>query len=71
MWQRIAWPSPAGMSGGSRCSQTAPILRGQRVWNTHPPGRFSALGSSPSSRIRFVSRPSRLGFADSSASVYG
>ena len=36
-------------------SQIAPILRGQRVWNTQPEGGLVALGISPSRRMRAVS----------------
>ena len=59
------------MSGGSSVSQTAPSLRGQRVWKTQPLGGSAALGMSPPSRIRSRPPPSIVGTAESSASVYG
>ena len=46
MWQRMKWPLSTSLSGGSSCSQMAPIFRGQRVWNTQPDGGSAALGFS-------------------------
>src|SRR3989442_1126383 len=71
MWQRMKWPGSSSARGGCSCSQMAPILRGQRVWKTQPVGGLTALGTSPSSRMRCSSRTSRLGAAERSASVYG
>ena len=40
MWQRIRWSGSTSTSGGSCSSQIVPILRGQRVWKTHPRRRI-------------------------------
>lgn len=47
----------------------SPSLRGQRVWKGHPEGGCAALGISPARRMRKRSSSSRLGTAESSASV--
>ena len=63
-------PAPASTSGGSSRSQILPSLRGQRVWNTHPDGRFEAFGNSPRKRMRWRVRDlESSGLAESSASV--
>src|SRR5471032_3144997 len=71
MWHRIRCPSAACAYGGSSCSQIAPILRGQRVWNTHPEGGFAALGNSPERRMRSRAWGSSAiaGIDDNNASV--
>ena len=66
----MKWPGSTSASGGSVDSHT-PLAsrRGQRVWNTQPLGGWAGLGISPVRMIRSLRVPSRLGTADSSASV--
>ena len=69
MWQRIRWPGSGSESGGSCCSQMSPIFLGHRVWKTQPDGGDTALGISPSRRMRVRSPSPNVGTADSSDSV--
>lgn len=66
-WQRIACRASTSSNAGASRSQIAPILRGQRVWNTQPDGGWIGLGISPLSTIRCAS--GWPGIAESSASV--
>ena len=78
-WQATRWPGASSFSGGSTVWQISCAFQ-HRVWNRHPGGGFSGLGTSPVSRIR--SRRTRApaapagtgsgtGTADISATVYG
>src|SRR3546814_5277476 len=61
-WQAMRWPGLGSTTGGTSVSQTAPILRGQRVLKTQPLGGFVTDGRLPSRMMRvFVTEVSAIG----------
>ncbi len=60
--ERQWWPGSTSRSGGLCSTQTSPMNRGQRVWNTHPDGGAAWAGISPRRRSpRPLARPADRG----------